>query len=164
MTTNRDAVLTYIVQAGVGGLLIYAALMKIGQIPMFALVLQRTLPGFRRLSTPDLFLAANAVIFVELFVGLSLILFFLSRWMRWVAVSLFGAFSLVLISMLVRNIPMSCGCLGISPSGWSGRGEIMFGVIRNVFLIGLLIVVARHARSARAPNGDGSANPMPIQA
>ena len=151
MITDRDAILTFLVQAGVGALLVYAAWTKTGEIPMFAFVLQQSVPGFGGLSTPTLFAAANAVVFVEVFVGTALILYLFPRAMRWIAAGLFALFTVVLVLMFFGDARISCGCLGFSPSGWSGRAEIGFGIVRNLFLIAMLVVVARHARSGVRP-------------
>ncbi|MCC5822817.1 MAG: hypothetical protein LAT64_05170 [Phycisphaerales bacterium] len=147
MTTERDSILTFLVQAGLGALLVYAAWNKTGEIPMFALLLQQSVPGFGGLSTPTLFAAANVIVFVEVFIGMALIFFLFPRAMRWIAVGLFALFTAVLVLMFFGDASISCGCLGFSPSGWSGRAEIGFGIVRNLFMIAMLVVIARHARS-----------------
>ena len=160
MITKSDKRLIMLVHIGIGALLLYAAWTKLGEIPMFALVLKRGVPGMGGLSTPQLFHLANAVVFVEVFIGLALILHLRPALTRWAAVALFAVFSGVLASMLVREVPMSCGCLGLSPSGWSGHGEHAFGLARNAFLIALLFVVDRHAKNTMSSPGE-SREPAP---
>lgn len=129
-------------QALVGVLLCYAAVTKAFTIPMFAFVIQSTVPFAGNASTSTLIVLAQAVVFVEIFVGSSLVLHFYSRPMRVVAVGMFVAFSGILSMQLAEENPISCGCLGISPDGMGSHAEIVFGLMRNVFLIAILAAVS----------------------
>lgn len=145
-TRNHHFVLGACVQAVVGGVLVYAAVTKATQIPMFAYVIQQSVPFMGERSTPALFRFAQAVVLIEMLVGTSLIMHLYSRWVRAAAVALFIGFSGVLLVMLFKDKPLSCGCMGFSPDGLGSRAELLFGLVRNFFLIGMLLTISALAK------------------
>ncbi|MGV6813654.1 MAG: MauE/DoxX family redox-associated membrane protein [Phycisphaerales bacterium] len=147
-----------LVQVGIGLLLVYAAYSKTQGLPMFAFILQQSIPFLDGLTTDGLFRVAHGVVFIESLLGLCLIVGFSDRVVRWLAVVLFLMFSGVLAGMLMRDQPLSCGCLGISPNGLGTRAQLIFGLARNGFLIGLLMLIIvqtnrQFAESHHTPSG-----------
>lgn len=142
MSSNKTEIMPGMAQALVGVLLCYAAVSKALAIPMFALVIQSTVPFASNASTSTLIVLAQAVVFVEIFVGASLVLHFFSGLMRLFAIGMFVAFSGILSMQLTEENPISCGCLGISPDGMGSHAEIVFGLMRNAFLIAILVAVS----------------------
>ena len=136
----------------VGLLLSYAAVSKAASIPLFAFVIKSGVPFAGSASTPTLFVMGQVIVFVEILVGISLVVHFYSSLMRRVAVILFMAFTVVLVMLLVRGKPISCGCLGFSPSGMGSRAEIWFGIIRNVCLVMMLVAVGMWSKEQRRLN------------
>lgn len=142
MNTKQTTFAATAAQVVVGLVLVYAAITKGSQIPMFAYVVQQGVPFMAELSTPMLLRVAQAIMFIEAIVGISLVLHFYSRITRIVAIALFFVFSGVLVVMLTKNKALSCGCMGFTPEGLGGRAELIFGLIRNFFLIAILVIVA----------------------
>ena len=145
-----------VVQVLVGLLLSYAAVTKAMNIPMFAFVIQSAVPFAGNASTPTLVIMAQVVMFVEILIGVSLVVHFYSRIMRLIAIMMFIVFSGILLILLAEENPISCGCLGISPDGMGSHAEIVFGLVRNAFLIAMLVTVS--VNSKHSGNQDESTN------
>ncbi len=120
MNTKQTTFTATAAQVVVGLMLVYASITKASQIPMFAYVIQQGVPFMGEMSTPVLLRVAQAVMFLEAFVGMSLVLHFYSRITRIAAIALFLVFSGVLVAMLAKNKPLSCGCMGFTPEGVGG--------------------------------------------
>ena len=135
-----------VVQVLVGLLLSYAAVSKAMNIPIFAFVIQSTVPFAGNASTPTLVMMAQGVMFAEILIGVSLVVHFYSRIMRSVAIVMFVVFSGILLMLLAEENPVSCGCLGISPDGMGSRAELIFGLVRNAFLIAMLVTISRSSK------------------
>jgi len=137
---SNKAMLTY-VQILIGLILLYASIVKTQDIPMFALVIKSVLPNGLGFSTPVWLVVAEAIVFVEAFVGVSLIVQYRSEIIRYMAIIMFFVFSAVLLVLLTQKNPLSCGCFGYSPQGLSTRTEISLGLVRNVIMIVMLLII-----------------------
>lgn len=146
MSSNRPGTMLIVVQVLVGLLLSYAAVTKAMNIPMFAFVIQSAVPFAGNASTPTLVMMAQGVMFVEILIGVSLVVHFYSRVMRSIAILMFVVFSGLLLMLLTEENPVSCGCLGISPDGMGSHAELVFGLVRNAFLIAMLVTVSMRSK------------------
>jgi uncharacterized membrane protein YphA (DoxX/SURF4 family) len=121
----------------VGGVLVYAGFMKaIGPSAEFAAIIAayKILPA--ALVTP----LSMALPYIEMWIGLFVLAGFYTRQAAIAAVVLIGAFSIALVSALVRGIDLaSCGCFGadaLSPR---------YTIVMDAVLFTLSVVIYRQA-------------------
>ncbi len=82
-------------------------------------------------------LSVGTIVGIEAAVGWGL-LGFGGTFSAWVAVSVLGGFSVVLLCFAASSRPPACGCLGVVRVFESNRAEALFGVGRNFVIIGAL--------------------------
>jgi putative oxidoreductase len=105
-----------------GFIFVYASIEKISQPEEFA----RAIANYHLLPTAAVNLAAVILPWVELLVGLFLILGLLTRASSLLTISLLGLFTIAIAISLARGLDISCGCFGTSSArkvGWSALGE-----------------------------------------
>jgi uncharacterized membrane protein YphA (DoxX/SURF4 family) len=93
---------------------------------------------------PRLLITPVAVIlpWLELFVGLGLLLGLWTRSNALLAVLLLSTFGLALIINLYRDVDISCGCFGVDPS----RGSLNTALAQDSLLLALalMVLLSRH--------------------
>lgn len=135
MTSHRtEATLLLTCRLIAGGALLLAGFLKLRNPIVFMLSLQ----SFELLPASLVPFFSYFVPWLEVFCGVLLIYGAWSRAAAMVAVGLYGAFTLAIISVIVRGMSLDCGCFGdfFGPSkvGW-------FTVARNLVFIGASAMV-----------------------
>jgi len=139
--TNMNRSVVIIIRVIIGILLLYAAFSKANALSLFAVVIRSIFSDWLPFSSNGWLVFAGGVVFVESFLGASLVLQYRPRLVSRLALFLFCMFTVLLSLLLIHENPVSCGCLGISPKGVGTRAELWFGVLRNGFVIALLLYV-----------------------
>ncbi|MDH2910912.1 MAG: DoxX family membrane protein [Candidatus Eremiobacteraeota bacterium] len=91
-----------------GILLIVAGALKVGH----SVELAATIAAFRLLPAEAIAPIALALPFVEIFVGLYLVIGLLTRWAALFAALQFGLYGIAVASAILRGISADCGCFG----------------------------------------------------
>lgn len=122
-----------LVRLVLGFIFVYASIEKISQPEEFA----RAVANYHLLPTPAVNLAAIILPWVELLLGLFLILGLLMRGSSLLLISLLGLFTIAIAISLARGLDISCGCFGTSSArkvGWSALGEDLAMLVGSVLI------------------------------
>lgn len=117
-----------------GALFVVAGASKVGHADLFA----AEIAGFRLLPAAVIAPIAIALPFLEMLLGVYLILGLFTRTAAWIAVALFAVFDLAIASAVVRGMTISCGCFGPSDATVTSWAE----VARDAVLVVLAALVA----------------------
>jgi uncharacterized membrane protein YphA (DoxX/SURF4 family) len=117
-----------------GALFVVAGASKVGHADLFA----AEIAGFRLLPAALIAPIAIALPFLEMLLGVYLILGLFTRTAAWIAVALFAVFDLAIASAVVRGMTVSCGCFGPSDATVTSWPE----VARDAVLVVLAAIVA----------------------
>lgn len=117
-----------------GALFVVAGASKVGHADVFA----AEIAGFRLLPAAVIAPIAIALPFLEMLLGVYLILGLFTRTAAWIAVALFAVFDLAIASAVVRGMTISCGCFGPSDATVTSWAE----VARDAVLVVLAALVA----------------------
>lgn len=137
MRVRSSDVLVLILRIGIGGVLVAAGVLKVGHANDFA----STIAGFRILPQPLVGPMAVGLPFFELGLGIYLLIGLYTRVAAIVALVEFAVFSAAVASVVIRGIPIACGCFGqadTSPASW-------VDVVRDLALAVLAAVIAWRA-------------------
>ena len=135
--------LVFIVRLALGLLLVVAGILKAHDGPVATAT---SIAGYRILPPAIIAPFGVALPYAEIFLGAYLTVGFFTRVAAYVASAQFGLFSVAVASLVVRNIPTDCGCLGSSiptPPSWGH-------VAADVALAAAAFAVARLAPGAFA--------------
>lgn len=136
------AMLLFAMRLALGGVLIYSGLSKVHGEWKFA----ETIANFRLLPAVINQLAAVILPWAEISAGLLLVCGIWLRASGLIALLMFSAFSIAVISALARGLDTECGCFGTdSRAGWHTLGVDALG------LAAALIVLALARTPARGP-------------
>ena len=116
-----------------GVIFIVAGVSKVGHADVIA--------GFRLLTPEVIAPIAIALPFLEILLGIYLILGLFTRAAAWVAVALLGIFDLAIASAVVRGMSVSCGCFGPNDATVTTWPE----VARDAVFVVLAAIVALRA-------------------
>jgi len=87
-----------------------------------------TIAGYRLLPAPLDFPLGVALPYLEIFLGLYLIVGLFTRGVAWIATAQFLVFATAVASLLLRHIAGDCGCFGsvlaTPPSWWHVAGDL----------------------------------------
>ena len=117
-----------------GALFVVAGASKVGHADVFA----AEIAGFRLLPAAVIAPIAIALPFLDMLLGVYLILGLFTRTAAWIAVALFAVFDLAIASAVVRGMTISCGCFGPSDATVTSWAE----VARDAVLVVLAALVA----------------------
>lgn len=129
--------LVLILRIVLGAIFIVAGGSKIGHADVFA----AQIAGFRLLAPAVIAPIAIALPFLEILLGIYLILGLFTRTAAWAAVILLGIFDLAIASAVVRGMTVSCGCFGPADASVTTWPE----VARDAIFVILAAVVALRA-------------------
>jgi len=120
-----------IVRLALGGVLIYSGLSKVHDQWRFAV----TIANFRLLPAVANQLLAVILPWMEITVGLLLVCGIWLRACGLIGLLMFGAFSIAVISALVRGLDIECGCFGTdSRAGWRTLGVDALGLAASLLV------------------------------
>jgi uncharacterized membrane protein YphA (DoxX/SURF4 family) len=137
MTPRSLDILVLVLRIVIGGVLVAAGALKVGHAGDFA----SNIAGFRILPQPLVGPMAIGLPFFELGLGLYLLVGLYTRVAAWIAFAEFAVFSAAVASVVIRGIPIACGCFGqgdTAPASW-------LDVVRDAGLAVLAGVVAWRA-------------------
>lgn len=137
MTSRRLDIAVLVLRIGIGGVLAAAGALKVGHASDFA----STIAGFRILPQPLVGPLAVGLPFFELGLGLYLLIGLYTRVAAAIAFVEFVVFAAAVSSVVIRGIPIACGCFGqgdTAPASW-------LDVVRDIGLAALAAVVAWRA-------------------
>jgi len=121
-------VLAWLLKLGLAGLLVYAGMTKLLDPAGFA----SAIGGFRLVPDGMIPTLAVTVPFLEVVVGLGLMVSVVERGALFLTIGMLGAFAVALFSAWWRGLNVDCGCFG---GGGSGTNELWVGVARNMVLM-----------------------------
>ncbi|MDQ2993179.1 MAG: DoxX family membrane protein [Candidatus Eremiobacteraeota bacterium] len=128
-----------------GAVLVVAGALKIGQ----ASALAASIAGFHLLPAGIVAPLAIVLPFVEVFVGLYLIVGLFTKIAAVVAAAQYALYAGVIASAVIRHIPANCGCFGPNDSATADWPHVGF----DLLLCALCAFVAWHAPGALALDG-----------
>ena len=108
------------VRVVLGAIFVVAGASKVGHADMFA----AQIAGFRLLPAAVIAPIAIALPFLEVLLGIYLILGLFTRTAAWIAVALLAAFDLAIASAVVRGMSVSCGCFGPNDATVTSWAEV----------------------------------------
>jgi uncharacterized membrane protein YphA (DoxX/SURF4 family) len=123
-----------ICRIAVGTVFLLAGLTKIGHPVEFALAIG----NYRILPEPLIGLAAVTLPWIEVAIGLLLIIGFLWRGSALVAVGLMAGFIGGIVSAMVRGLDIECGCFSPGSGRMIGMGILIEDLL--LFVMGLLVL------------------------
>ena len=98
----------------------------------------QTLHWFGLSDTPAI-IGGYAIPSVELGMAAALMVLGSRRWAICGAIGMFLTFSLALVYMLSSNDPPACNCLGALRLFSDARRELLFGLARNLLVLGAMV-------------------------
>ena len=110
-----------ICQIAIGGVFIYAALPKIGDLESFA----GQIHNYRLLWLPLENLLAMTLPWIELVIGLALVLGIRSRSGAMLATGLMAVFMVAIAQAVARDLNIDCGCFGTADATEAGVGRLV---------------------------------------
>ncbi len=137
---NRSAVvnaLVLVVRVALGAILIVAGFSKVGHAAEFA----AQIAAFRLLPQGIIGPMAVELPFLEILVGIFLVLGLFARIAGWIGVVMFAAFDGAIASAVVRGMTVSCGCFGPNDKTVTTWAE----VARDAVFVVLAVFVALRA-------------------
>ncbi|MFP5247920.1 MAG: MauE/DoxX family redox-associated membrane protein [Thermoanaerobaculia bacterium] len=137
--------LTVRVQIALGAIFVAAALPKIADPPSFAHMIY----NYRIVPSGLINISALAMPWVELLVGLALILGVWTRPARWIVATLLVVFMIAITINLLRNNAIDCGCFDVSAAGKTHEERIKDMWLVLVRDAGMLLMVAQLAWAER---------------
>lgn len=126
----------------IGAIFIVAGFGKAGHGDLFA----AEIAGFRILPQAVIAPIALALPYLEMLLGVYLIVGLFTRVSAWVAVALLATFDLAIASAVVRGMSVSCGCFGPSDTTVTTWNE----VARDAIFVLLAAIVALRPPGALA--------------
>lgn len=120
-----------------GAIFIVAGATKVGHADLFA----AQIAGFRLLAPAVIAPIAIALPFLEILLGIYLIIGLFTRAAAWIAVALLAIFDLAIASAVVRGMSVSCGCFGPNDATVTTWSE----VARDAVFVVLAAIVALRA-------------------
>jgi uncharacterized membrane protein YphA (DoxX/SURF4 family) len=127
-------VVVFVLRVALGAIFIVAGGAKIGQAAYFA----AQIAGFRLVPQVVIAPIALALPFLEVLLGVYLVIGLFTRWAAWIAAVLLLIFDAAIASAVVRGMTIDCGCFGPSDATMTTWGE----VARDAIFVVLAVVVA----------------------
>jgi uncharacterized membrane protein YphA (DoxX/SURF4 family) len=118
-----------------GGVFLAAGGLKVGHADVFA----SEIAGFQLLPHPLIAPLALLLPFLELMIGVYLVVGLFTRFAAWVAAVEMAVFAGAIASAVVRGISTSCGCFGPSDKATTSWPEV--GRDAGLALIGIIIAL-----------------------
>jgi uncharacterized membrane protein YphA (DoxX/SURF4 family) len=137
MTRRSIDLAVLVLRVGIGGVLAAAGALKVGDPSGFA----STIAGFRIVPQPLVGPMAVGLPYFELALGLYLLIGLYTRIAAIIAFAEFVIFAGAIASVVIRGIPIACGCFGQADTAQAS----WLDVVRDVALAALAAVVAWHA-------------------
>jgi uncharacterized membrane protein YphA (DoxX/SURF4 family) len=137
MSTRTVDTLILIARVAIGGVLLIAGALKAGHADTFA----PTIAAFRLLPASLVAPLAVGLPFFEIGLGAYLIIGLYTRVAALIALVEFVVFSAAIASVVVRGLPVACGCFGqgdTAPASW-------LDVLRDIGLAGVAALIAWRA-------------------
>jgi uncharacterized membrane protein YphA (DoxX/SURF4 family) len=156
--TGAYSLVALLLRIGLGGLFLLAAFYKLRDPMTFAEAVMAY-----RMGLPDALtqLATYAVPWTEVFCGVALVLGLWTRAAAAVFIALIGVFLVGIISVIARDLNITCGCFGKfklyceGPVGWCKVGEnLALSALAGVLLVcggGRISLDSAAARLAKMP-------------
>lgn len=129
------AVLQLVCRIAVGGILIWAGLSKAFDRQSFS----NAIDGYRMLPHALVSPAAIAIPWLEILLGLLLIVGLFTRFAAVGSALLIGFFVVALVQAKVRGLQIDCGCFG---GGGPGAGITWADILRDLALLAAAVFVA----------------------
>ncbi|HXP94033.1 MAG TPA: MauE/DoxX family redox-associated membrane protein [Candidatus Binatia bacterium] len=137
MTGRWVDVLVFALRIGIGGVLVAAGALKVGH----ANDLASTIAGFRILPQPLVGPMAIGLPYFELGLGVYLLIGLYTRVVAVVALAEFVVFAGAIASVVIRGIPIACGCFGQADTAQAS----WLDVVRDIALAALAGFIAWRA-------------------
>lgn len=124
-------VVYHLCRLGLGGLFLYAGLLKAGDVTAFA----RDVANYQILSYRWNYLVAATLPYVEFLAGLLLVANRRVRPAALVAGGLTAVFMLILVSVVARGLDIDCGCFGgeghttAAQALWRDAGLLLLSIV-----------------------------------
>lgn len=134
-TEPLESRLVGVIRWVVGLVLMFAAVSKASNVPLFAASFYPSISGVVSLSSGQLLVLGFGIIWIEMFVGVSLLTNNAPLLMRVSTLVLIVIFTIILVRMAVSGKADSCGCFGILPPGLDGLSGLRVSIVRNLLLI-----------------------------
>jgi uncharacterized membrane protein YphA (DoxX/SURF4 family) len=131
-----------VLRIALGTVFLAAGALKIGHADVFA----SEIAGFQLLPHPLIAPLALLLPFLELMIGIYLVLGLFTRFAAWFAAAEMALFSAAIASAVLRGISTSCGCFGPSDKATTSWPEVG----RDLGFTLVAIVIARWAPGAFA--------------
>lgn len=109
-----------VLRIGLGGVFLAAGGLKVGHIDIFA----SEITGFQLLPHPFIAPLALLLPFLELMIGVYLVLGLFTRFAAWFAALEMAVFAGAILSAVLRGIHTSCGCFGPSDTATTSWTEV----------------------------------------
>jgi putative oxidoreductase len=126
--------LILVLRIALGGVFLAAGGLKIGHADVFA----GEIAGFQLLPHPLIAPLALLLPFLELMIGVYLILGLFTRFAAWFAAAEMGVFAAAIASAVLRGISTSCGCFGPSDKATTSWPEVG----RDVGFAAVAVIIA----------------------
>lgn len=137
------ALLILLIRVVLGAILIAAGVAKIGHFGRFA----TEIAAFRLLPQPVIAPLAVLLPFVEVLVGIALLLRILPNAASWTAVVLFAGYDAAVASAAARGMSVDCGCFGPNDASTTSWGEAARDAL--FLVLALLVACAGSSRFGR---------------
>lgn len=134
--------LVFALRLALGGLLLLTGALKIGH----AEALAAAIAGFRLVPSALVSALALALPYLELLLGLYLVLGLFTRVAGWVTCAQFAIYAAAIASAVLRHIPANCGCFGPYDRATADWPHVAL----DVFLAAIGVIIARAAPGAFA--------------
>ncbi len=131
-----------VLRLAIGLTLIVAGGLKVGHAPALA----SAIAGFRLLPGDLIAFLALVLPYVEILLGLYLIVGLFTRAVAWICVAQFVAYAAAIASAVVRDIPANCGCFGPGDAATADWPHVAFDLILAL----VCLVIALRAPGALA--------------
>jgi len=145
---HRSAWLATVLRVALGGLFVFAAMMKLAELQQFAFAVK----AFAILPDHLSHLAAFVVPWIELIAGIGLLLGLWTRPAALVIGAMLAAFIAGIVSVIVRDLDVTCSCFGKFEVPCTGPVGLCH-VIRNLVLLALSLGVMWYGPGRMAVDG-----------
>lgn len=126
----------------IGITLVVAGGLKVGHEPALA----SAMAGFRLLPTDLIAFLAVALPYVEILLGLYLIVGLFTRTVAWICLAQFVIYAAAIASAVLRGIPANCGCFGPGDAATADWPHVGFDLVLAL----ICLVIALRAPGALA--------------
>ena len=132
----------FFVRVALGAVLVVTGALKVGHAPALA----ASIAGYRLLPAQVIPILATLLPFIEIFVGVYLLLGLFTRVAAYVAGAQFVLYGAAIASAVVRGIPANCGCFGPNDTATADWPHVAF----DLALASVAFAIARFAPGSLA--------------